>query len=376
MYKISYLVNGVTDIHRRSYYPRDTLRCLPNVAPAQLHRYNGIISGHIHAPEKKTSTYTIDDVVEYTTVLDETRQDAIKELTKGKNTGTVTMLLTGGSGVAVSVYAYVNLIDVFTTGGVLTAIGCVTGLAVGYWRRRQFSNELDQWKNQLDVHVDTRRSLPKLRTSVINNLGYIDLYLTHVEANRLWRSDIVAMSNKLKFMSGSDLRGKLSCVHTEMNSSPFELSTVKSCGINGDDTTVLGEQTEFFKLRTEYDAVTASFSQKKQLLELGNDLATEKTNHRYDVINGTMDGVYIYDAVTGQRVWHSVYCSCNNCVLRNTFYAATRAVTECYRDSNLRSIDKEFNTKMSDVVAEYNSNVAPMINRLEALYTSAMAKLG
>lgn len=373
MHKISYLVGGVADIHRRSFYPKDTIRCFPNVQPAQLHKYNGFLTNRNDAQNE--TTYRIDDVVEYTTVLEETRQNIVKELDEGKNAGTVTMLLAGGTGVVASTYAYINFIDVFTTGGVLTAVGCVAGLAVGYWRRRQFSDELDKWQNQLDQHMETRKSLPKLRTNVINNLGYIGQYLTPTEVNLLWRSDLTSTRDKLRGLMNGDLQWKLKCVHAEIHSSPLEISTVKSCGINGDDLTVTEEQTEFSKLKTEYDVATNSYSQRKKVVDLGNELATEKTNHRYDTINSTMDGTYVYDMITGRRVWHSIYCDCNDCVLKNTFYAATRTVTEYCRDESLRSIIKKYNTEMSEVVAEYNSQILPMVDRLEKIYTTAITKL-
>lgn len=335
MHKISYLVSGVADLQRRTLYPKDTIGCL-DVQSAQLHKYNGFLTNRIDAPNERTTTYTIDDVVEYTTVLEETRQNIVNELGKGKNTGTITMLLAGGTGVAASTYAYINFIDVFTTGGVLTIVGCVTGLAVGYWRRRQFSDELNRWQNQLDQHMETRKILPKLRSNVINNLGYIGQYLTPIEANQLWRMDLVSTRDKLKGLINGDLESKLNCVHMEINNSPLGKSTVKNCGINGDNLIVAEEQIEFSRLWTEYNVAERSHSQWKKAVDFGNKLEMEELKRQYDIVNNTINGTYVHDTIADKHVWHSITCNCNHCVLKNTFYRA--------RNESLRNAVQIYNT--------------------------------
>lgn len=371
MYKLSYLFNGVVDIHKRKHYqyPIDTLRCLPQMT--QLYNFNGLVTNTVHVDNK--TVYTIDNVVEYTTVSEKTRQYAIKELKTGKNVGTTTAVVFGASGIA-SIYTLLSCADACSTGGLLTLAGCATGFVIGLWRRRQFSNELDKWKNPINEHVKIRRELPYLRASVVYTRDYIDKYLPPVEFDFLWKKDLARTTDKLKLLlNGTDFGSKLDAVHEEMNYSPFNSAVPISRDHVGAES-VENEKHEFSILKRAYIEKTFAYEQRRRLINAQGELETEKIKSKFRNIDGFINDVYVIDVITGERVRHSLYRGCSQCFVKDSTYLIGKSIVRDCRNDQLQTANLTHHKELLDAKSEYDGSIAFMIGQLAHIYKSANAK--
>jgi hypothetical protein len=293
MYGLTHLLHGVQAEYRRSAYVQDVVSTRIKYDPKNMHVYRGLITKTIQKPENKQTIYHIDDVVKVTTVSDNIREGAIKQLQSGKGASDVLGWSSVGTAMVGAGLLYA---DVQTAGLVSVSIGAL-GAIYGFSRSSQFDSELKKWKSRVPEYAEVRRSMPMKNYKFIHDNNYVKQFVLQEEARKLWKSDITKTKNELTRALSSAYKTRVDTMKSVGESTPLDPKFIIHFESTDDlqQTQELGHKVR--DLMLAQDKLTVTYNSNRDQMIRARDCDIVISNSSFNIAQNAVQTVQTIDAV-------------------------------------------------------------------------------